>query len=204
MTDSANQPVWHEPKVSREQLWSTHKFHGMTIWLTGLSGSGKSTIAHELARKLTELGKFAYVLDADNVRHGLNSNLGFTNDDRAENVRRMAEVAKLFASAGAITIVPIISPFASGRQFARLIHSADNLEFVEVHVATPLADCEARDTKGLYAQVKAGANIELSGVNAPYEAPSAPEFVLCLNGEPLDLCVETLLRDVLLRCGMKR
>lgn len=204
MTDSANQPVWHEPKVSREQLWSTHKFHGMTIWLTGLSGSGKSTIAHELARKLTELGKFAYVLDADNVRHGLNSNLGFTNDDRAENVRRMAEVAKLFASAGAITIVPIISPFATGRQFARLIHSADNLEFVEVHVATPLADCEARDTKGLYAQVKAGANIELSGVNAPYEAPSAPEFVLCLNGEPLDLCVETLLRDVLLRCGMKR
>ena len=204
MTDSANQPVWHEPKVSREQLWSTHKFHGMTIWLTGLSGSGKSTIAHELARKLTELGKFAYVLDADNVRHGLNSNLGFTNDDRAENVRRMAEVAKLLASAGAITIVPIISPFATGRQFARLIHSADNLEFVEVHVATPLADCEARDTKGLYAQVKAGANIELSGVNAPYEAPSAPEFVLCLNGEPLDLCVETLLRDVLLRCGMKR
>ena len=204
MTDSANQPVWHEPQVSREQLWSTHKFHGMTIWLTGLSGSGKSTIAHELARKLTELGKFAYVLDADNVRHGLNSNLGFTNDDRAENVRRMAEVAKLLASAGAITIVPIISPFATGRQFARLIHSADNLEFVEVHVATPLADCEARDTKGLYAQVKAGANIELSGVNAPYEAPSAPEFVLCLNGEPLDLCVETLLRDVLLRCGMKR
>ncbi len=204
MTDSANTPVWHEPQVSRAQLWGAHQFHGMTIWLTGLSGSGKSTIAHELARKLTELGKFAYVLDADNVRHGLNSNLGFTDDDRAENVRRMAEVAKLFASAGTITIVPIISPFASGRQFARLIHTADNLEFVEVHVATSLADCEARDTKGLYAQVKAGANIGLSGVNAPYEAPIAPEFVLCLNGESLDQCVETLLRDVLLRCGMKR
>ena len=204
MTDSANKPVWHEPQVSREQLWGAHKFHGMTIWLTGLSGSGKSTIAHELAHKLTELGKFAYVLDADNVRHGLNSNLGFTDDDRAENVRRMAEVAKLFAGAGAITIVPIISPFASGRQFARLIHTADNLEFVEVHVATSLADCEARDTKGLYAQVKAGANIGLSGVNAPYEAPPPPEFVLCLKGESLEQCVETLLRDVLLRCGMKR
>jgi len=204
MTDSANKPVWHEPQVSREQLWGAHQFHGMTIWLTGLSGSGKSTIAHELARKLTELGKFAYVLDADNVRHGLNSNLGFTDDDRAENVRRMAEVAKLFAGAGAITIVPIISPFASGRQFARLIHTADNLEFVEVHVATSLADCEARDTKGLYAQVKAGVNIGLSGVNAPYEAPTAPEFVLCLKGESLEQCVETLLRDVLLRCGMKR
>jgi bifunctional enzyme CysN/CysC len=176
----------------------------MTIWLTGLSGSGKSTIAHELARKLTELGKFAYVLDADNVRHGLNSDLGFTDDDRAENVRRMAEVAKLFASSGAITLVPIISPFASGRQFARLIHTSDNLEFVEVHVATSLAECEKRDTKGLYAQVKAGASIGLSGVNAPYEAPTAPEFSLCANGESLDQCVETLLRDVLLRCDLKR
>ena len=204
MTESANTPVWHEPQVIREQLWSTHQFNGMTIWLTGLSGSGKSTIAHELARKLTELGKFAYVLDADNVRHGLNSNLGFNDDDRAENVRRMAEVAKLFADAGAITLVPIISPFASGRQFARLIHTADNLDFVEVHVATPLSECEARDTKGLYAQVKAGAKIGLSGVNAPYEAPTAPDFVLCLHGESLDQCVETLLRDVLLRCGMKR
>jgi bifunctional enzyme CysN/CysC len=176
----------------------------MTIWLTGLSGSGKSTIAHELARKLTELGKFAYVLDADNVRHGLNSDLGFTDDDRAENVRRMAEVAKLFAGAGAITIVPIISPFASGRQFARLIHSSDNLEFIEVHVATSLATCEERDTKGLYAQVKSGASIGLSGVNAPYEAPTAPEFVLCANGESVDQCVDALLRDVLLRCDLKR
>jgi adenylyl-sulfate kinase len=204
MTDSANKPVWHEPQVSREQLWGAHKFHGMTIWLTGLSGSGKSTIAHELARKLTELGKFAYVLDADNVRHGLNSNLGFTDDDRAENVRRMAEVAKLFAGAGAITIVPIISPFASGRQFARLIHTTDNLEFIEVHVATSLATCEERDTKGLYAQVKSGASIGLSGVNAPYEVPTAPEFILCANGESVDQCVDALLRDVLLRCDLKR
>lgn len=204
MTNSANQPVWHEPKVSREQLWGSHHFHGMTVWLTGLSGSGKSTIAHELARKLTELGKFAYVLDADNVRHGLNSDLGYTDDDRAENVRRIAEVAKLFAGSGAITLVPIISPFSSGRQFARLIHTADNLEFIEVHVATPLAECEKRDTKGLYAQVKSGAIIGLSGVNAPYEAPTAPEFVLCAHGETLDQCVETLLRDVMLRCDMKR
>lgn len=204
MTDSANKPVWHEPQVSREQLWGAHNFHGMTMWLTGLSGSGKSTIAHELARKLTAMGKFAYVLDADNVRHGLNSNLGFTDDDRAENVRRMAEVAKLFASAGAITLVPIISPFASGRQFARLIHTTDKLDFVEVHVATPLADCEKRDTKGLYAQVKAGANIGLSGVNAPYEPPTAPEIVLCANGESVDQCVDALLRDVLVRCDLKR
>ena len=141
MTDSANQHVWHQPQVSRETLWSAHDFHGMTIWLTGLSGSGKSTIAHELARVLTANGKFAYVLDADNLRHGINSNLGFANEDRAENVRRMAEVAKLFADAGAVTIVPIISPFASGRQFARLIHETNDLEFIEVYVATSLDTC---------------------------------------------------------------
>jgi len=110
----------------------------------------------------------------------------------------------LFASAGAITLVPIISPFASGRQFARLIHTTDKLDFVEVHVATPLADCEKRDTKGLYAQVKAGANIGLSGVNAPYEAPTSPEIVLCANGESVDQCVDALLRDVLVRCDLKR
>lgn len=204
MTHSANQPVWHEPQVGREQLWNRHGFHGMTLWLTGLSGSGKSTIAHELARQLTELGKFAYVLDADNVRHGLNSDLGFTDDDRAENVRRMAEVAKLFASAGAITLVPIISPFASGRQFARLIHASENLEFIEVFVATPLQECERRDTKGLYAQVKSGANIGLSGVNAPYEPPTSPEFTLCQNGESLDTSVATLMQEVMQRCEMKR
>ena len=204
MTNSANQPVWHEPQVGRDQLWNRHGFHGMTVWLTGLSGSGKSTIAHELARQLTERGNYAYVLDADNVRHGLNSDLGFSDDDRAENVRRMAEVAKLFASAGAITIVPIISPFASGRQFARLIHASEKLEFIEVFVATPLSECEKRDTKGLYAQVKNGEKIGLSGVNAPYEEPTSPEFVLCKHGETLEACVTELLSDIVRRCDMKR
>lgn len=204
MTDSANQPVWHQPQVSRETLWSAHDFHGMTIWLTGLSGSGKSTIAHELARVLTANGKFAYVLDADNLRHGINSNLGFTNEDRAENVRRMAEVAKLFAHAGAVTIVPIISPFASGRQFARLIHETDDLEFIEVYVATSLDTCEQRDTKGLYAKVRAGENIGLSGVNAPYEPPTNPEFVLGAHGESVDHCIDVLLKDITRRLNLKR
>ena len=204
MTDSANQPVWHQPQVSRETLWSAHDFHGMTIWLTGLSGSGKSTIAHELARVLTANGKFAYVLDADNLRHGINSNLGFTNEDRAENVRRMAEVAKLFADAGAVTIVPIISPFASGRQFARLIHDTNDLEFIEVYVATPLDTCEQRDTKGLYAKVRAGENIGLSGVNAPYEPPTNPEFVLGAHGESVEQCIDVLLKDITRRFNLKR
>ena len=204
MTDSANQPVWHQPQVSRETLWSAHDFHGMTIWLTGLSGSGKSTIAHELARVLTANGKFAYVLDADNLRHGINSNLGFANEDRAENVRRMAEVAKLFADAGAVTIVPIISPFASGRQFARLIHETNDLEFIEVFVATPLETCEQRDTKGLYAKVRAGENVGLSGVNAPYEPPTNPEFVLGAHGESVEQCIDVLLKDITRRFNLKR
>jgi len=204
MTSSANQPVWHQPQVSRETLWSAHDFHGMTIWLTGLSGSGKSTIAHELARVLTANGKFAYVLDADNLRHGVNSNLGFTDEDRAENVRRMAEVAKLFSDAGAITIVPIISPFASGRQFARLIHETDDLEFVEVYVATSLDTCEQRDTKGLYAKVRAGENIGLSGVNAPYEPPVNPEFILGAHGESVEQCIDVLLKDITRRLNLKR
>lgn len=176
----------------------------MTIWLTGLSGSGKSTIAHELARVLTANGKFAYVLDADNLRHGINSNLGFTNEDRAENVRRMAEVAKLFADAGAVTIVPIISPFASGRQFARLIHETNDLEFIEVFVATPLDTCEQRDTKGLYAKVRAGENVGLSGVNAPYEPPTNPEFVLGAHGESVEQCIDVLLKDITRRFNLKR
>ena len=204
MTDSANQPVWHQPQVSRETLWSAHDFHGMTIWLTGLSGSGKSTIAHELARVLTANGEFAYVLDADNLRHGINSNLGFANEDRAENVRRMAEVAKLFADAGAVTIVPIISPFASGRQFARLIHETNDLEFIEVFVATPLDTCEQRDTKGLYAKVRAGENVGLSGVNAPYEPPTNPEFVLGAHGESVEQCIDVLLKDITRRFNLKR
>ena len=203
MTDSANQPVWHQPQVSRETLWSAHDFHGMTIWLTGLSGSGKSTIAHELARVLTANGKFACVLDADNLRHGINSNLGFTNEDRAENVRRMAEVAKLFADAGAVTIVPIISPFASGRQFARLIHETNDLEFIEVFVATPLESCEQRYTKGLYAKVRAGENVGLSGVNAPYEPPTNPEFVLGAHGESVEQCIDVLLKDITRRFNLK-
>ena len=204
MTDSANQPVWHQPQVSRETLWSAHDFHGMTIWLTGLSGSGKSTIANELARVLTANGEFAYVLDADNLRHGINSNLGFANEDRAENVRRMAEVAKLFADAGAVTIVPIISPFASGRQFARLIHETNDLEFIEVYVATPLDTCEQRDTKGLYAKVRAGENVGLSGVNAPYEPPTNPEFVLGAHGESVEQCIDVLLKDITRRFNLKR
>ena len=151
---NANQPVWHEPAVARDQRWRHHRLHGATLWLTGLSGSGKSTIADAVARELLEASVLAYVLDADNLRHGLNANMGFSDADRSENVRRVGEVARLFADTGIVAIVPIISPFAADRARVRVAHAGSGLDFVEIHVATSLAECERRDTKGLYAKVR--------------------------------------------------
>lgn len=178
-----NQPVWHEPVVSRDQRWAHHRLRGATVWLTGLSGSGKSTIADGVARELLAVNALAYVLDADNLRHGLNANLGFSDVDRSENVRRVGEVAKLFADAGVVAIVPIISPFAADRSRVRVAHEATGLDFIEVHVATSLAECERRDTKGLYAKVRTGEMRGVSGVDAPYEAPTAPDLVVAHDGE---------------------
>lgn len=178
-----NQPVWHEPAVSRDQRWAHHRLHGATVWLTGLSGSGKSTVADGVARELLANDVLAYVLDADNLRHGLNGNLGYSDADRSENVRRVGEVARLFADAGLVALVPIISPFAGDRARVRVAHETAGLDFVEVHVATSLAECERRDTKGLYAKVRSGKATGVSGVDAPYEAPSAPDLVVGVDAE---------------------
>ncbi|NDD00340.1 adenylyl-sulfate kinase, partial [bacterium] len=124
-----SKPVWHEPGVTRNQRWNKHGLSGATVWLTGLSGSGKSTIANELARELLNTSRLAYILDADNLRHGLNSDLGFSDTDRTENIRRVAEVACLVADSGVVAIVPIISPFAASRDHARKIHRDNNLRF---------------------------------------------------------------------------
>jgi bifunctional enzyme CysN/CysC len=180
---NANQPVWHEPAVARDQRWRHHRLHGATLWLTGLSGSGKSTIADAVARELLDAAVLAYVLDADNLRHGLNANLGFSDADRSENVRRAGEVAQLFADTGVVAIVPIISPFAADRARVRVAHAGSGLDFVEVHVATSLAECEKRDTKGLYAKVRAGEMRGVSGVDAPYEVPQSPDLVVATAGE---------------------
>ncbi len=178
-----NQPVWHEPAVSRDQRWAHHHLRGATVWLTGLSGSGKSTIADGVARELLASSVLAYVLDADNLRHGLNANLGYSDADRSENVRRVGEVARLFADAGVVAIVPIISPFAADRARVRVAHETVGLDFVEVHVATALAECERRDTKGLYKRVRSGEVRGVSGVDAPYESPTAPDLVVGAEGE---------------------
>ena len=191
-----NQPVWHEPAVSRGQRWAHHRLRGATVWLTGLSGSGKSTIADGVARELLAVNALAYVLDADNLRHGLNANLGFSDVDRSENVRRVGEVAKLFADAGVVAIVPIISPFAADRSRVRVAHEATGLDFIEVHVATSLAECERRDTKGLYAKVRTGEMRGVSGVDAPYEAPTAPDLVVAHDGEGVTESVQRVVEHL--------
>jgi bifunctional enzyme CysN/CysC len=196
-----NQPVWHEPGVTRAQRWNKHGLAGATVWLTGLSGSGKSTIANELARELLNTSRLAYILDADNVRHGLNADLGFTDEDRAENIRRMAEVACLFADSGLVAVVPIISPFIASRAHARKIHEDRNLKFIEVHVATPLDECERRDTKGLYAKIRNGDMTGLSGVDSPYEAPKSPDVVVGANSESLQQSVAMIMAKLLVRVG---
>ncbi len=168
--------VWHASSVSRELRWKAADSTGVTVWLTGLSGSGKSTVAVELERLLIESGRPAYLLDGDNLRQGLNGDLGFSAADRDENVRRVAHVARLFADAGMVSIVPLISPYRSARDLARRLHDAAELRFVEVFVDTPLEVCEERDVKGLYAKARAGEITGMTGIDDPYEAPSDPEF----------------------------
>lgn len=196
-------PIWHEPTLTRSERWGLHNLCGMTVWLTGLSGSGKSTIAHEAARQLHQAGVLTYVLDADNIRHGLNSDLGFSDSDRAENIRRIAEVSHLCNDAGLVTFVPIISPFAASRDHARRIHLGDDLIFIEVFVATPLAECERRDPKGMYAQARSGKLAGFTGVDAPYEAPQQPDVVLGAHGEKLEESVTTLIDAITVRRDLK-
>jgi bifunctional enzyme CysN/CysC len=170
--------VWHDSGVSRADRWGTRGVHGGTVWFTGLSGSGKSTIASKVAVELTRRGVLTYTLDGDNLRHGLNADLGFSAADRTENVRRVAEVARLFADAGVVALVPLISPYRAGREHARALHDAAGLVFVEVFVDAPLEVCETRDPKGLYAKARAGELTGFTGVDDPYEPPTDPELVI--------------------------
>ena len=197
-----SEAIWHEPGVTRSLRWNKHGLVGATVWLTGLSGSGKSTIATELARELLNTSRLAYILDADNVRLGLNSDLGYSDNDRTENIRRMAEVACLFADSGTVAIVPIISPFIASREHARKIHEQRQLRFIEVHVATPIDECERRDTKGLYAKVRSGQLTGLSGVDSPYEAPISPDVIVGLAKESLQESVAMILAKLLVKAGL--
>jgi adenylylsulfate kinase len=183
--------TWHDGQVGRKEREALLGQRGATIWLTGLSGSGKSTIAVAAEKALVERGQLAYVLDGDNVRHGLNKNLGFSPADRAENIRRIAEVAKLFTDCGVLVLTSFISPYRSDRDAARALFGAG--DFVEVHVDAPLATCEERDPKGLYKKARAGEIPEFTGISAPYEPPERPELVLDTAALPVAGSVAALL-----------
>src|SRR5262245_45540328 len=170
--------TWHEGDVTREERQARLGQKGLTVWMTGLSASGKSTIAVALERILLERGRHAYRLDGDNIRFGLNRNLGFSAEDRAENIRRIGEVAKLFSDAGIITITSFISPYRRDRDEVRKLHENAKLPFLEVFVDCPLEEAERRDPKGLYKKARAGEMKGFTGIDDPYEPPERPELVL--------------------------
>ena len=179
--------IWHQSEVNQAAREELLKQKGVVIWFTGLSGSGKSTIANQVANVLHQLDKLTYVLDGDNIRHGLNKNLGFSPEDREENIRRIGEVAKLFADAGIIATTAFISPYRKDRDKAREI--LEDGRFIEVFVDCPLEVCESRDPKGLYEKARAGEIKEFTGIDAPYEVPENAEIVI--NTNDLDLAAST-------------
>jgi adenylyl-sulfate kinase len=188
----ADNLTWHIGEVDKEARTAAHGHRGAVLWFTGLSGSGKSTIGHRVERMLIERGAFAYVLDGDNVRHGLNSDLGFTAEERVENIRRIGEVAKLFADAGALVLSAFISPYRKDRDRIRGLMPEG--EFIEVFVDTPLEICEARDPKGLYKKARAGEIANFTGLDAPYEAPQRPEVHLETATLSIDEAAEQVIR----------
>lgn len=183
--------VWHAHTVTRAEREAKFGHRGCTIWLTGLSGSGKSTLANALDHALQERGIRSYVLDGDNIRHGLNKDLGFSPEARTENIRRIGEVAKLFTEAGIINSTAFISPYREDRDRARKIQGAG--DFVEVYVQASVEECEQRDTKGLYAKARAGQIPEFTGISAPYEEPTSPEVVVNTGSQSVEESLAVIL-----------
>ena len=179
--------VWHNHKVSRSDRAHNKNQRPCLLWFTGLSGSGKSTIANALDVALHQRGYHTFLLDGDNVRHGLNRDLGFSDDDRVENIRRIGEVSKLFTDAGLIVLSAFISPFSSDRRLVRNLFPAG--EFIEVFMDTPLETCEQRDPKGLYQKARAGEIKDFTGIDSPYETPARPELRLDTSTQDVETCV---------------
>jgi bifunctional enzyme CysN/CysC len=184
--------TWHRGSVPRGAREAVTGGPGATVWLTGLSASGKSTIAHRVEESLVSGGRAAYVLDGDNVRHGLNQDLGFSAADRSENVRRVGEVARLLADAGLVALAPLISPYEADRRRVAAAHAAADLPFFLVHVATPIEECERRDPKGLYARARAGEITGFTGIDDPYEVPSSPDLVVDTSTATVEACAKAV------------
>jgi adenylyl-sulfate kinase len=185
--------TWHSGLTRGERLEALGRT-GATVWFTGLPASGKSTLAAALERELVSRGRMAYLLDGDNLRHGLNGDLGFDRESRAENVRRSAHVARLFADAGVVALVSLVSPYAGERAEARQLHEAGDIPFLEVYVNTPLAECERRDPKGLYARARRGEICDFTGIDDPYEPPACADVELGRGDLPLKAAVDLLVR----------
>ena len=187
----ATNVVWHEHRVSKEDREKLLNQKGVIIWTTGLSGSGKSTIANEIAYKLHILGKLTYVLDGDNIRHGLNKNLGFSPEERNENIRRISEVAKLFSDSGVIAITAFISPYKQYRNFCREL--VEPGKFIEVYCRASLDTCEKRDPKGMYKKAREGIIKDFTGIDAPYEEPENPEVIVDTDKETVEESVDKVI-----------
>lgn len=190
MSESSN-ITWHDSEVTKEERQNRNGHKSAVIWFTGLSGSGKSTISVALEKALFNEGKQTYRLDGDNVRHGLNKNLGFSPDDRTENIRRIGEVAKLMVDAGSITVTAFISPYKEDRDNVRAI--LENDEFIEVYTKCSVEECEKRDPKGLYKKARYGEIPEFTGISAPYEAPDYPEIILDTEHESIEQSVDRVI-----------
>ncbi|HMU89449.1 MAG TPA: adenylyl-sulfate kinase [Pseudomonadales bacterium] len=190
MSDSpvSSNVVWHKSAVTRDLRQQQNQHRSMVLWFTGLSGSGKSTLSHAVEQRLYERGCRTYVLDGDNVRHGLCGDLGFNEADRVENIRRVGEVSKLFLEAGVIVLTAFISPFRSDRQRVRSI--LPHGDFIEIYCACPLEICEQRDVKGLYRRARAGEIKDFTGISSPYEAPEKPGLVVDTGHVSLDACAQ--------------
>ncbi|MEO1893412.1 MAG: adenylyl-sulfate kinase [Alcanivorax sp.] len=192
--ESQAEVIWHQTHITKDDRAKQKNQVPKCIWLTGLSGSGKSTLANALEVALTEQGKHTYLLDGDNVRHGLNKNLGMSDEDRTENIRRVSEVAKLMVDAGLVVITAFISPFRADRDAARALF--EDGEFVEVFADAPLEECEKRDPKGLYKKARAGEIKEFTGIDSPYEAPANAEVVINTAEHDIGECVRQLIAKI--------
>ncbi len=187
--------VWHEASVDRQSRAQQRGHRSAILWFTGLSGSGKSTLANAVNAALFEQGLATYVLDGDNIRHSLCKDLGFSDSDREENIRRIGEVAKLFLDAGVIVLTAFVSPFRADRDKARDLVDVD--DFIEIHCAADLTICEERDTKGLYAKARAGEIKDFTGISSPYEEPESPQLKINTGDQSLEACVDTVLKALL-------
>ncbi|MCM3117091.1 adenylyl-sulfate kinase [Neobacillus sp. MER 74] len=199
-SNSDKNVIWHTSTVNKEDKQKLHGHKSLMIWFTGLSGSGKSTIANALQLELYKKRVSVYLLDGDNLRHGINKGLTFTEDDRKENIRRTAEIGKLFVDAGMVVLAALISPYEKDRQNARSIFIKE--EFIEIYVKCPLEECENRDPKGLYKKARQGEIRQFTGIDQPYEEPTNPEIIIDTNVLSIQECVEIITSHLFNKVGL--